>query len=1094
MEKALNLKQEIESIIKEGTGQDVKIKGYDINNLMSQKVITSKGKPIIGINEAINDKLTKVVKNTLSYESGGIERILDSSIDNFSAAMDLIDSQEDFLTNLLGYLNNNDTYKKSNGVNKQAMFERSYRRVREEYARSIYEGNDSTIRKQVLGDKTLISSFAEFQNKFEIDISGMMKSTNTNKIDLIHPSEANNILGIDLANNNSFYGMLDNLVKAKHGKVKYHHNSTEKMTYQKDAFKDFLVLLKNDDVFKKNKEFNLLLKDLDYKKRSGVIKKDFNLEDTSTRLINIMKDIKSKDAGVGIINTDPMMRSLQGNPAFNKGLNKASHDKEFMHNIISDVVENTKVSVLDNVKDASKFVEQNLLKHYLPDIDPKTLSKEQNILMTSLKKDMKEYLSGIVHTAGKLGAEVIPQTNGSLVLSRGTGTEPVILDNLTKIKYDKETNVIYSATGNMKNQVYNKLDIDMGKNGGVKTGLSTNVGSVLNKYDFDKIIGYKIKDGKISLDEGLEELASLAKGRVREATKGATINNFGGNDMDSNFLIDFSDIKNISKDLFRKDGKLNHLIKNKDFIDKTMLSRMEEYVTRFGDKTIENLGPGEIRLLTKNVQHILQTITKKNGLENDFSYLVDNLNFSGQEKKVSSNIGMSRTRAHNSTLSVHDNVQRPTVTQAANAYMLSKDNIRDLGEEYKHVIPANILSTAMMDKKTTRNILGFGETTTDVMMRINYVDTSALNVMLDMNFKDVIEKAKVEYNVFNADEKVITSTVESLKRRANVFEQERVMNSELFEKISGGTKSAQTQFISNGTDIVNALQTMNTKQSQKQADFILKHRGVFDISDNGTLTFNSSAGSFVERGKGLFKYEGFAGLESEFASKIHRGIFNHGYYDKYGNKMTDDAINNIISQNKNIFKGITDKYDLTKTLDDLLNANEIVGKYFVEDIAAYGYIKNMTSGVEKGMTNLLYSSTGSINKNIKGFFKDAGLQEVVNGVALTEQALNPILNSSKADINKLLSDYGFNNVSGLKSALSEERNILSKIMFKDIFKGSDILANDAVVKHNNVGQMYQGLFGEAIRRYSDRKGETMETAYKKVSELLEKSENQFIEK
>lgn len=57
-------------------------------------------------------------------------------------------------------------------------------------------------------------------------------------------------------------------------------------------------------------------------------------------------------------------------------------------------------------------------------------------------------------------------------------------------------------------------------------------------------------------------------------------------------------------------------------------------------------------------------------------------------------------------------------------------------------------------------------------------------------------------------------------------------------------------------------------------------------------------------------------------------------------------------------------------LNKLLSSKGIIGQFAIEDISAIGYVKTMTSGVEKGMTDVIYASTGSYDERVKKFFQE----------------------------------------------------------------------------------------------------------------------------
>lgn len=74
-----------------------------------------------------------------------------------------------------------------------------------------------------------------------------------------------------------------------------------------------------------------------------------------------------------------------------------------------------------------------------------------------------------------------------------------------------------------------------------------------------------------------------------------------------------------------------------------------------------------------------------------------------------------------------------------------------------------------------------------------------------------------------------------------------------------------------------------------------------------------------------------------------------------------------------------------------------------------------------------------------------------------------------------------------------ERHINSKYLFNDILQGkTHVLANDAVVKHGNVGQMYQGTLSKAIDSLSKRYGDQNKAVQEIVDLINSDSKYQFM--
>lgn len=110
---------------------------------------------------------------------------------------------------------------------------------------------------------------------------------------------------------------------------------------------------------------------------------------------------------------------------------------------------------------------------------------------------------------------------------------------------------------------------------------------------------------------------------------------------------------------------------------------------------------------------------------------------------------------------------------------------------------------------------------------------------------------------------------------------------------------------------------------------------------------------------------------------MHNGVFNFRFYNENGLKISDEEINAIIKANRSHFinsKGVPyAQAEMAAILEDLLSKKfNIKGQYSIEDISALGYAKTLSSGVEKGMTDVLYSTTGSYDSKVRQFFKKTG--------------------------------------------------------------------------------------------------------------------------
>lgn len=87
--------------------------------------------------------------------------------------------------------------------------------------------------------------------------------------------------------------------------------------------------------------------------------------------------------------------------------------------------------------------------------------------------------------------------------------------------------------------------------------------------------------------------------------------------------------------------------------------------------------------------------------------------------------------------------------------------------------------------------------------------------------------------------------------RLNTFEQERHMDSRIFEELHG-IIPAEIENISASKDFVNAIPQMQTIEARKQLDTIVGVRGDIIINNKGDLEYKSAVGKRVKKVKLFF--------------------------------------------------------------------------------------------------------------------------------------------------------------------------------------------------------------------------------------------------
>ena len=1057
---------EIQNIAKDHLGRY--INDRELNGIMSRNI--SEGKMALSIQEELANKITKV----LEHKNG----VYDSTIDNMSTYMNTIKDSSAYYTKLFEALNNNEkfTSQKSATVQKE-MFKRVDRHLREFLATNIYE-DFSRQKKSVLGDEALQAPIERFKSMFEVDLAGMPGAKKQQYFDLVKAKESG-LLRLDLDKNNVEYSLVSAVNTMLQGDKKIRPEDEFALTNKN--FRKFVDYMLQDKTFKKsigedfrNELFNIVNNDMEY-----------NHIDVAGRMISEFRNIKKANPFAGIKSKDLYMKDLTSTSGFTNALN----GEKFL-NTVDDLV-NTHLKDMDirlingNRNAAEMFVKDNILDFYVP-------KNPTNIVQTKARQEMNNYLTELVYTADKIGAGISVNDYGDITLN---SNGKITTLNLPKIKADGDSDIWYIQTGNMKNKLMGKLNINPTLGGkSVDMSVSTNFGAAIGSFPMSKTVEdfYNKNISGKATKESMDYIETIVNTGKKKLIKNSTINGFNGNDLNSNRLMDVSSISNVLQELFGENGKLNYLVKNKNFLDSNLQEVLGKDVARYikSGKPIEELDANMTKDLIKNMPHLLEILgVKANVQGTEVEEVLKQLSFTGNVKQSSSMIGVLGDMPLFSPHAALSNLQRPPILAAGNAIPLRTDAVRKL--EGSGVLAGNIISTASTDKATMRYVAGVGETTTDVMMNIAYVSTDALDVIRTNNIDRVLAtKADVDSNY--------KARMNSMFAKLNTYEQERHMDGRIAEKLYGLMPS-KVQNISASKDIASAIELMTEQEAKAQADLLIGLRGSVTIDKSGQLSYKSATGKYVKRGDAIVQTLGFGDKLEAISPKVQQGVFTHKFMKSNGMALTDEEITKIINQNKSVFMEngkLVSNTNATIKLSNLLESKyEATGLYRIQDISAAGYIKPTTSSAEKGMTNLNYIKTGTLDKNVDNFFKSIGMQDVSRQSVLYDESIDAILGHvGKNKVKSGLKASGFKTVDALKQAINKERNMFNEFLMDDLFGGkAHMFVNDGVFKHGGSGQVQFGILNKAIDNYIKANNGDVEDTLKKVVDIINSNkEFQFL--
>ena len=1060
------------------------LKARELEDVMAMANNVSKGKMAITLEQA--QQMKEGVVNILTY--GGKYDYYQSTVDNFSVYMDVINQSSDYYKKLISLVEESSAFKAANKSQKtdikKKIFDKADSYAREYLANNLYD-HDGRIKKSILGNEALRADMSYFKGLYEIDLSAMPGAVNSSYFD-ITKSNPENLLRINLnKSKGQSFDLLKGIRIALHGDKDIKAKDIDELNV-KDFRKFAGFILDNKDL-KKNLS-NSLQEEL-----FGIAYEnaDYNPVSTADSFIKELRNIKSKQPLAGIVSTDLQMRTLTSSSGFYNALNEGKFLKD-LEQIMPSFLDNLKIKQLDGNKDmAAEFVNDFVLPHYIPTSAPTEIAHRKAVT------EMKDYLTDIVHAIDNSGAEMSVGKDGSILVRKSNGKTEVL--SLPRIKQYEDTNTWYIKMNNMNIKLENAVDFGISKSGNkVTMNNSTTMGQIIGSYSISKRSGKayeKALPGNAEKD-AVDSILSSIRMNNRKIRELPTINSFNGNDLYSNNIVDFSSISNIFPELFGKGGSLNHLVKNQKFLDSKILELLEKDLDLYRKPGVkfEKLTANMTKDIMKNLYELLPILAENAEIEGitDLEEIIKTVSFTANEKQSSSLKGVLGDMSVFSPQSALDNTQRPTILASGNAIPMRMSNALKLQEKSTGVIAGNMISTAMTDKKTLASLNGVGEITTDVMLDIAYLDTNALEIIKNNHFNKIMNENDIETNYAKHIDKMFKKM-----SRINTYEQERHIDSRIFEELHG-IIPAQIENVSASKDLVNAIPQMQTIEARKQLDTIVGARGDIIINNKGELEYKSAVGKRVKRGDTVAYIKGYSDKLDTISPKMEEGIFVHRFLKENGMVLTDKEITDIINKNKEAFNGVDDKLTKSKILEDILDKQyNVQGKYRIESTKAMSLVKLMSSSAEKGMTNLNYVQTGSIKENVKTFFKELGYESNIRGSVITDDAINLYMHEAGNEkVKKALKIAGFKNVEDMLKEVKEERHMFNSFLFGDMLNGkAHLIANDGILKHGNSGQIQFGVLQKSIDNIIKKYNGDVNKAYQEVISVINSNKKyQFLER
>ena len=939
------------------------------------------------------------------------------------------------------------------------------------------------------GDKSGVSKY-ELKGYFEFNVAGVgtqdkyFQST-------INTLDNSDILRVNLKSGDE-YDLINKVFKLYKGES---NEMIDGEIKKASAMRSFVLDMekRNKDIFRNN-TLKELVEDVTKGANGGTISPQV----IANRLIRGLNEVKEKDFTAGILKTDFNIANL------------AMKDNDvmklvniYMNNgdILKEAYENTSTfkNIYSNNKEA---ITEVVDKYFMPTFNGKTGKDALNEILSQdiytkkqahvVKLNWDKAREAHQENIGKL-FELVSQGGGNIHFnSSGISIEMngkiTNFEGLAKTRYDHGT--LYHQVGNSK--VTAQLDLGWNKKTTDFT-IQSNLREVFAKsyaeYNMKKI-NREIDAGEFSLDT-----LSLFVGKVQgSALREAIISDFNLHERNSQFRFGLGDaIGKHLEELIGTDEAIGRW-GNLETIDKNVIGKIRKIVTsdnwKNGDKTIT---PELKELLIKNMIPMLQQTTKNEELQ-EILEMATFSNKDTQVAKASTDIHLGE-RYSQRWGDRFDNAQRPVT--AAQKKIFKRGQLEEGIRKYIQITNNNkdIHVGNIIDEASTNAMKTLGGVVIDgVEQAITFgkanIGQVGLMAIVDNNFDKVIAENNT---VSDLSEQARKAQFHRMKRKMNVYEQEKVMDARLMDAIF--EMGANKQFISGTKDYMEWLQGATIEEGSENMKIASRLANVKSkISyKNGKLNYTSSEGELVDRGEAVLKYLGFGDKETSVHSKQFMGRLQYGVFEEKGGLKLSDAevtefLHSKISEiekiaNSIVSDGLTKEQAMAKASDEVLSRYFKTG-FYVEDIRQKTYMKVMNEGVEKDMTNGLYVGLGQLDSRIANYMKENEYQ----GRKLSDFA-DQVLTLTEIDkifVRNFKANNDFKTAEDLLKAIKAERYYDSVSMFDiiDDFKKSSMITSHAVAKHSNSGMIFENTIGSIFSIYKKEAGGDHNKALERLRDNL----------
>ena len=722
-------------------------------------------------------------------------------------------------------------------------------------------------------------------------------------------------------------------------------------------------------------------------------------------------------------------------------------------------------------------------------------------------KQLRTHIEDLFNTANEFDFDIhVDELNRELILEKDGKFLPI--DKMPKLNLRERGNVTLVSGGSEINVGLSLEKVTTKK--GDYTRLTTNVDSDFGKKDhFLKIFRSRFSaNGKINLSDYNKYIGP----NLKDTFEASRYTGLKTDLMIASKQIDLSAAAALYPDLLNKDGRLSHKIDDIHFANPKAFSELRRLIDRVkkNNPIDEDSLPPDLGMLSTNslIELAFATLDPDDPNYDELMKLKPRLGASNKETQYTKGRVKIGGRMMASWVNQWDNPPRPPMTGAGNINLIKVEDIKKLRK-------FNVMAGGILESEDTLDLI--------------YKDTPDLNLVSDFKAREALmsgpmiqklieeKKDSILKNKSNIDSKTINALsdqkLEEVLKELNetlisgTFEQARVGDARVLNHLLD--KPIDEQYLSLNKDIVGAFSNGKKNNKVKRLNDLF---GDIEIGPDGKYTYVRRSGTMVRKGEVVAEYRGYGNITQAFGSKFDRGVL---FFSISSDKQeySDEQISDLINQYSDQFDAAKDDVDRKNILFNILQAKGLKATYKIENANMSSLVKLQDSGVEKGMTHNLNVQLGRLNEGLSEYFdelqkidpKNKMISNFKNGMIPTERAIRAlhedIAYRKGGTVDEIVAKVASNikdkdasamqSMEDLLSLVQDERESLSELTFGEYgyFPGITILANDNIPKHENFGLAVSANVNEAIFKYSEASGQSMEDAAAELAEAMNQNDN-----